>query len=146
MKITKRLAAVALSICISLSALTGLITPANAVNVDAAEFNSTLASFKAEKYEITFFTEWDSENAIGTLNLYRNGETQKIADDVPDSVKETSQGDILFLYDVDFSAECAELGMYTDGKVQKVDSDVQFLLYSNPKKYKASLITSNKGI
>ena len=96
--------------------------------------------------EITFFTEWDSENAIGTLNLYRNGETQKIADDVPDSVKETSQGDILFLYDVDFSAECAELGMYTDGKVQKVDSDVQFLLYSNPKKYKASLITSNKGI
>ena len=50
MKITKRLAAVALSICISLSALTGLITPANAVNVDAAEFNSKLASFKAEKY------------------------------------------------------------------------------------------------
>ena len=46
MKITKRLAAVALSICISLSALTGLITPANAVNVDAAEFNSKLASFK----------------------------------------------------------------------------------------------------
>ena len=50
MKITKRLAAVALFICISLSALTGLITPANAANVDTAEFNSKLASFKAEKY------------------------------------------------------------------------------------------------
>ena len=96
--------------------------------------------------EITFFTEWDSENAIGILNLYRNGETQKIADDVPDSVKETSQGDILFLYDVDFGAECAELGMYTDGKVQKVDSDVQFLLYSNPRKYKTNPIAFNGGI
>ena len=50
MKITKRLAAVALSICISLSTLTGLTTPANAANVDTAEFNSKLASFKAEKY------------------------------------------------------------------------------------------------
>lgn len=53
MKNTKRLAAVALFICISLSALTGLITPANAANVDTAEFNSKLASFKAENMRIT---------------------------------------------------------------------------------------------
>ena len=89
-----------------------------------------------ESGEIIFFTDSDSEAAIGTLNLYKNGETQKIVDDVFTEYRTTSQGNILFLYDVDFSGECAELGVYADGKVQKIDNDVQYVLHSNLKKHK----------
>lgn len=82
-----------------------------------------------------FFSDWDSDLLKGTLYIYKDNKSTKIADDVTAWTK-TANGDILYLYDYSVTHYEGELYLYKDGKKQKIDDEVIGLIDISSSAYK----------
>lgn len=79
-------------------------------------------NFDIDNGKIFFYTDWDSEDYYGTLNVYNGKKVAKIYEEVS-RYTVTEDGDVLFLYDVSDKHYTGELWFY-NGKAKKIDEDV----------------------
>ncbi|MBR6675928.1 MAG: zinc ribbon domain-containing protein [Clostridia bacterium] len=93
-----------------------------ASEVHTDEYGSYIR-WDSENGNIFFFTEWDSEDGYGTLNVYNGKKVNKIHEEVVAGYKINEKGDVLFLYDVSEKHHTGELWYY-NGKAKKLDDDV----------------------
>lgn len=70
-----------------------------------------------------YITDWNSTHSYGTLNVYKNGKSTKIADDVYD-FQVTFNGDVVYLYDYSNRSYRGDLYIYRSNKPVKLDEDV----------------------
>lgn len=70
-----------------------------------------------------YITDWDSDKGYGTLNIYKKGESEKVADDVSSYVW-IDDGRILYLTDYSLSHYKGDLMVWDDGDTRKLDEDV----------------------
>lgn len=92
--------------------------------------------------KLIYFTDcsYDGEDeyGVGTLKIYQNGKSEKIADDVSYKVYSayahctvTSDGKVLFLSDYSTTRKKGELYIWDKGKTKKLDDDVVCVLEHN---------------
>lgn len=72
---------------------------------------------------IYFITDWDADDADGTLNVSKNGKAKVISDDVYHFVM-TPNGEALYLYDYNTEKCRGDLYLCKGSKGKKVDEDV----------------------
>ena len=96
--------------------------------------NKQIVGYDVYAYEVStignsvlFYTDWNSDRNCGTLNVFTNGETNVVSDDVGNAVM-TDSGDILFLYDYSISRRNGTLCLYSGGNVTKLDDDVELII------------------
>lgn len=73
--------------------------------------------------KVIYFTDYNHEKQYGTLKIYQNGESAKIADDVH-SFSTMSDERILYLYDYSLNYNKGELHVWENGETRKIDDDV----------------------
>ena len=76
---------------------------------------------------VLFWTDRD-DSGVGTLNVYKGKNTEKISDDVY-TAKSNSKGEIAFLTDYSFKKYRGDLKYYKNGKILNVDTDVNSIAY-----------------
>lgn len=74
---------------------------------------------------IYYFTDWDG--AMGTLKRYKNGESEKISDDVH-MYHVTSEGTLIYLYDYDSYDQVGDMYLYNNGKPKMIAEDVNGII------------------
>lgn len=88
-----------------------------------------------EDYDaLIYFVDWDAERNCGTLKMYKDEETLKIADDVA-SCKLTREGQLLYLHDYSIKSQRGDLYIYKNGKSLKIDDDVSNIVEVADYKY-----------
>ena len=85
--------------------------------------------------KVIYFTDWNSDKCYGTLKIYQNGESVKVADDVS-TFSTVSDGRILYLYDYSLNYYKGELRVWENGKTRKIDDDVVAVIPVYETKYK----------
>lgn len=79
---------------------------------------------------LLYLTDIDSNEQEGTLKLYQNGKSTKIADDVPVNGYGFFDGNkIAFLSDYNFKKSRGDLKIYDGKETVNVDSDVQQIVF-----------------
>lgn len=86
------------------------------------------------KHFKTFCNE-SSKGDYGTLKIYQNGESVKIADDVHD-YSVMADGRILYLYDYSLNYSKGELHIWENGETRKIDDDVVCVIPVYETKYR----------
>lgn len=77
--------------------------------------------------ELFFYTDWNDEKELGTLQMYKDGKVTKIADDVHTFVL-TPRNQVLYLYDYSLKSYTGELRLWEDGEMRKLDQDVSAII------------------
>lgn len=90
---------------------------------------------------ILFYTDYDKKSGTGTLNIYSNGEKEKIADDVS-YVDYFDNGDVLYYRDFSYKSGKGDLYIKSKGKETRIDYDVQGV-FKTSDKYIYNFILSN---
>lgn len=85
--------------------------------------------------KIVYFTDWNSEKEYGTLKVYQDGKSVKIADDVH-NYSVTPDGRVLYLYDYSLNYYKGELHEWDNGETRKIDDDVVAVLPIFESKYR----------
>lgn len=99
------------------------------ISVDGIEYDENSKT-------LVFFTDWDEDRDLGTLNVYKGkGDPEKVADDVA-TCSITPDGRVLYLYDYSYKHYSGELHVWKNGKTEKIDDDVTALLYLIPLRYR----------
>lgn len=80
-----------------------------------------------EPNQVIYFTDWNSEKEYGTLKIYQDGKSTKIADDVH-AFTITPDGRVLYLYDYSMNHYRGELHEWDNGETRKLDEDVVVVL------------------
>ncbi|MDY5648787.1 MAG: hypothetical protein SPF84_08490, partial [Lachnospiraceae bacterium] len=78
--------------------------------------------------KVFYFNDWNEEKEYGTLKVYQEGETIKIADDLHDFFVNGS-GHVLFLSDYSLKYNYGELYEWYNGETEKVDEDVSCIIH-----------------
>lgn len=76
---------------------------------------------------IIYMTDIDSDGD-GTLKIYKNGKSEKIADDVSDAAL-NDKNQVLFLEDYNYNKHYGDLKLFNGSESRKVDTDVEQILY-----------------
>ena len=84
---------------------------------------------------IWYFTDYDSMEECGTLRVYRDGDSERIADDVH-SCTMTDDGRILYLCDYNLNSYRGELREWKNGKTRKIEDDVTAVINESEAEYK----------
>ena len=102
------------------------------IDYDVSVYNITVYS---DENKVIYFTDWDDEKEYGTLKIYHDGESVKIADDVH-IFSILSNGRILYLYDYSLKHYNGELYVWDNGKTRKIDDDVVCIIPFYETKYR----------
>ncbi|NLI70090.1 MAG: hypothetical protein GX364_04415 [Firmicutes bacterium] len=95
--------------------------------------------------EMIYITDWDQvseETGRGTLKIYKQGKTERIADDVY-AFDLTPKRELLYLKDYSPTGYKGDLYLYKNGKNEKIDYDVGSIIPINHDKSKTSIWLSN---
>lgn len=100
---------------------------------DELYFNETridsdvyMSSVRYEDGRVLYLTDISKDYTEGTLKLYQNGKTAKIADDVAfGRYQMFYEKNVVFLSDYNFKKSRGDLSVYNGKNVIKVDTDVQ---------------------
>lgn len=92
-------------------------------------------AIKTEGDELYYIADYDMEDQCGTLKVYRDGENEKIADDVSDCVI-LPDGRVLYLYDYSRKHYKGELHEWADGETRKIDDDVVGLIRNSENQHR----------
>lgn len=84
---------------------------------------------------IWYFTDYDFTEDCGTLRVYRDGDSERIADDVHTCTM-TDDGRILYLCDYNPNSYRGELREWKNGKTRKIEDDVTAVINENESEYK----------
>lgn len=82
------------------------------------------------KKGVLYLTDPSDKKAEGTLKIYVDGETKKIADDVAYYCS-NEKGEVAFLANYNFEKHRGDLKRYKDGEIVSIDSDVANVLLFN---------------
>ena len=104
----------------------------NKKKVDSDVYVSSVQMVDGKVY---YYADYDSGDTCGTLKVYANGKTDKIADDVYDYDVEID-GQVLYLTDYDTSSYEGELYAWKNGEKRKVDKDVSCIIHHYDTKYR----------
>lgn len=91
-----------------------------------------IADSAADK--VFYLTDWDDEEQYGTLKVYQDKESMKIADDVHDYFP-VPDGRVLYLCDYSVSSYRGELCEWNDGEQRRIDDDVTAIIPVVESKY-----------
>lgn len=80
--------------------------------------------------KFVFFTDYESKDSAGTLNIFDGSKSKKIADDVYDYVV-TAKGQVAYLSDYDKEKYEGDLFLYKGSKPKKIDDEVMALIQPN---------------
>lgn len=75
---------------------------------------------------VYYYSDWNNEKEYGTLKMYANEETTKIADDVYSW--NLNEGNILYLYDYSWNSYSGTLYIYKNGNSEKISDDVTCII------------------
>ena len=84
-------------------------------------------SFTIKDGSVYYCSDWNDEKNCGTLKIYANEKTIKVADDVDDW--RFNEDDILYLYDYSQNSQSGTLRLYKNGKSEKIADDVTNMIY-----------------
>ncbi len=82
--------------------------------------------YHSELKTLLYVIDFSDSSEAGTLKMYKDGKTTKIADDVR-SFTVTPDGRVLYLHDYSLSAFKGDLSEWKDGQTGAIDDDVVFL-------------------
>ena len=102
------------------------------IDYDVNAYNTVVYS---DSDKVIYFTDWDDEKKYGTLKIYQNGESVKVADDVHD-FSTMGDGRILYLYDYSLNYYKGELHVWENGETRKIDDDVVCVIPVYETKYR----------
>ena len=85
--------------------------------------------------KVFYFSDWNDEKDYGTLKVYEDGESVKIADDVHD-YSVMADGRVLYLYDYSLNYYKGELHEWHNGETKKIDDDVVCIITIYDGKYR----------
>lgn len=85
--------------------------------------------------KVIYVTDWNDDKYYGTLKIYQDGESVKVADDVHD-FSVMSDGRILYLYDYSLNYYKGELHVWENGETRKIDDDVVAVIPVYETKYR----------
>lgn len=102
------------------------------IDYDVNIYRTTVYS---DSDKVIYLTDWNDEKQYGTLKIYQNGESVKIADDVH-SFSTTSDERILYLYDYSLNYYKGELHVWENGETRKIDDDVVCVIPVYETKYR----------
>lgn len=88
--------------------------------------------------KVIYFTDWDNDKMYGTLKIYQNGKSVKVADDVHD-FSTMGDGRILYLYDYSLNYYKGELHVWENGETRKIDDDVVCVIPIYEEKYRGDV-------
>lgn len=71
---------------------------------------------------ITYLTDYDTEDHVGTLKIYKNGKSEEIAEEVLRNY--VIDGKVVYLAEYNIEKYRGELYQYKNGKSEKIDEDV----------------------
>lgn len=96
------------------------------------DVDCTSTRYIEDSDEMIYITDWDRVSEIertgrGTLKIYKQGKTEKIADDVY-TFDLTPKGELLYLKDYSPTYFRGDLYLYKDGKTEKIDHDVSSII------------------
>lgn len=94
------------------------------INKKLVEYDVAEYYYIPKSNEIVYFTEFDSEKSIGTLNVYKDGEKNKIAEEVFADVDYLDDGTVFYFLNFSKKSFKGDLYMYEDGESVKIDYDV----------------------
>ena len=99
----------------------------NKIDYDVCISNSL---YDKESGKVIYCADWDAEDECGTLKLYIDGNSEKIADDVHD-FDVLQNGDILYICNYSLRSGEGELYLYENGKNKKIDGAVMGIIKYN---------------
>lgn len=102
------------------------------IDYDVNVYNTVVYS---DSDKVIYFTDWDDDKEYGTLKIYQNGESVKVADDVHD-FSTMGDGRILYLYDYSLNYYKGELHVWENGETRKIDDDVVCVIPVYETKYR----------
>lgn len=102
------------------------------IDYDVSVYSTVVYS---DSDKVIYFTDWNDEKDYGTLKIYQNGESVKVADDVHD-FSTMSDGRILYLYDYSLNYYKGELHVWENGETRKIDDDVVAVIPVYETKYR----------
>ena len=102
------------------------------IDYDVNIYRTTVYS---DSDKVIYLTDWNDEKQYGTLKIYQNGESVKIADDVHD-YSVMADGRILYLYDYSLNYSKGELHIWENGETRKIDDDVVCVIPVYETKYR----------
>ena len=99
------------------------------------------AGYNDKTDNLYYLKDWNEDKQYGTLELYHDGETTKIADDVY-SYCINSDGSISYLYDYSLDYDNGELRLWKNGENRKIDDDVELVFGASEEYYSSGFAYS----
>lgn len=96
----------------------------NNVDFDVNVYNVT---YYGDLDKVVYYTDWNYNKYNGTLKVYENGKSNKIADDVH-TAEILPNGNMLYIYDFSTNSYKGDLYLYKNGKAEKIDIDVSGIM------------------
>ncbi len=104
------------------------------------EVDSFYLDYIDETDTLIYFTDWDDDDAYGTLKVYCDETAVHIADEVHEFTA-TPDGEVLYLYD--YSTEYMRGSLYLyDGEAERIDDDVEALIPTWSEGVRDSMLTN----
>ena len=75
---------------------------------------------------VYYFSDWNNQKQYGTLKVYKNGESAKIADDVYSYM--INENNVLYLYDYSWNSYSGTLYIDKNGESEKISDDVSCII------------------
>ena len=96
------------------------------VKVDTDVYTSSdVYGFVLKNSMVLYYTDVNDKKRIGTLKLFKDGETTKIADDVTLPLADVDgDGTVLYLTDYSQKKYVGDLYRWRNGKTEKIEEDV----------------------
>lgn len=92
------------------------------------KLDSDVKTYSTRKDDNTVYYIVDPDDGEGTLKRTIGGKSVKIADDVAEYSSDES-GDVVFLSDYNFKKYRGDLSLFSNNKIEKIDTDVTSIVY-----------------
>lgn len=101
------------------------------------DVNAASALVYSDLDKVIYFTDWDDDKQYGTLKIYQNGESVRVADEAH-ACSAMDDGRILYLYDYSTNYCSGELHVWENDETRKIDDDVAGIVPIYETKYRGA--------
>ena len=99
------------------------------VNQVLVEYDANRYLYDKENKLLYYFTDWDKDHMNGTLKVWEDGESARIADEV--YTFQWFDDEVLYITDYNTDKGRGTLYLYQNNESYEVDSDVSYIIGSN---------------
>ena len=107
----------------------------------ASDASRYYMAYNEETNQLLYYTNWDSNDNYGTLNVYKNGQSTKISEFVSEFYV-LSNGNIMYLYDCN-QYHNGSVRIFENGQSTEIDTDVSGLVSPYSIRYKGEVFGFN---